>query len=195
MKWVLRKKMSLKSKTTENQSSMNDLSTQANHFFENHDYRDISGTSLTIVAWQLKTPENIGSIIRTAGNLVVKQLIIVYPDSIEYKSYKYERVAGGALDKVPIITTTASDAWQKIEQKSQYIALETSSNSTNIYLTKLPDNMTLFVGNEQRGLPEEVINRCTQTVHIPLPGTIKSMNVSHATAVAAFEWYRQKAFF
>lgn len=171
-----------------------ELSTQANRFFDACTYSLVPGKALTLVTWQLKTPENVGSIIRTAGNLGASRVVVVLPDGISYKGYKYERVAGAALQTIDVIITNVDEAWLQIDERSVCVALETAPQSVNLYETHLPDNMTLIVGNEQRGLPVEIIDRCQMAVHIPLPGEIKSMNVSHATSVAACEWYRQMAF-
>ncbi len=171
-----------------------ELSTQANRFFDACTYSLVPGKALTLVTWQLKTPENVGSIIRTAGNLGALRVIVVLPDGNSYKGYKYERVAGAALQTIDVVIATVNEVWQLIDELSVCVALETAPQAVNLYETRLPDNMTLIVGNEQRGLPVEIINRCPMAVHIPLPGGVKSMNVSHATAVAAFEWYRQMAF-
>jgi tRNA G18 (ribose-2'-O)-methylase SpoU len=48
------------------------------------------------------------------------------------------------------------------------------------------------VGNEKKGIDIDFVEECETIVHIPLTGNCTSLNVSHAAAVAAFEWLRQK---
>ena len=167
------------------------MTTQANGFFALTTYAPVPGSELVVVAWQLKTPENVGSIIRTAANVGASRVLVVQPDGVNYKRYKYERVAGAALQQLSVLLVTPDEVWNHLADGMVTVALETSPGSGNLYLSALPDKMALMVGNEQDGLPADVLSRCAMAVHIPMPGTVKSMNVSHAAAVAVFEWYRQ----
>ena len=71
------------------------------------------------------------------------------------------------------------------------IAIETCSEAKNIYKTTLPIDAAFIVGNEKYGISEELLSRTHQQVFIPMPGPVKSLNVSHALSIALFEWYRQ----
>ena len=51
--------------------------------------------------------------------------------------------------------------------------------------------MAFIVGSERNGLSEELLVQCDLVVYIPVPGPTRSLNVSHAAAVALFEWQRQ----
>jgi len=56
----------------------------------------------------------------------------------------------------------------------------------------LPEKMVLVLGNEKFGMSEKILMQCQEIRYIPMPGKIKSMNVSHAASVGLFEWYRQQ---
>jgi TrmH family RNA methyltransferase len=47
--------------------------------------------------------------------------------------------------------------------------------------------VTLVLGAEREGLPEEVLARCDETATIPLPGRAESLNVATAGAIALYE--------
>ena len=51
--------------------------------------------------------------------------------------------------------------------------------------------MAFIVGSERDGLSNELLKQCDVVVYIPVPGPTRSLNVSHAAAVALFEWQRQ----
>lgn len=167
---------------------------QADLFFSNHPGKMLSDDfQLVLVCWNMKTPENLGSIIRTAANIGVKRILVV-EDGESLNEVKLKRVARSALQFVEIEYVKTEDWRAILDGTFVTIALETSPQSVNIYQTALPDKMALFLGNEQVGLPDDVISQCAMSVHIPMPGSVKSMNVSHAASVAAFEWMRQKLF-
>jgi tRNA (cytidine/uridine-2'-O-)-methyltransferase len=50
----------------------------------------------------------------------------------------------------------------------------------------------LVLGSESKGLPEQLLEQQKdQCVTIPMPGKVRSLNVSNATSVVAYEAYRQ----
>jgi len=142
-----------------------------------------------IVADSLKTPENLGNIIRLAANIGIRKIICV--DTIQHRESKVRKTACMAWDYVELIYATKENLCDHIPQGYELVALETSTISKNIYTTELPRKMALVVGNEQDGICKELLDKCPLHVHIPMTGPATSMNVSHATGVALFEWVRR----
>lgn len=57
---------------------------------------------------------------------------------------------------------------------------------------KFNDGDFLVFGAESKGLPESLIQSQWQNaVTIPMPGAVRSLNVSNAVALVAYEAYRQ----
>ena len=154
---------------------------KANTFFRQEDF---DGPSIILDG--LATPDNIGSVLRLAGNMGCKRVILT--ERIELKQTKIERIARNSLQYVSIEFMT----YQEIADSFQNIvAIETTSEATSLYQTKIPKEATFIVGNEKRGISEELLKITNQQVYIPMPGQVKSLNVSHALSVTLFEWYRQ----
>jgi tRNA G18 (ribose-2'-O)-methylase SpoU len=143
-----------------------------------------------IVGFNIKTPENIGNIIRLGDNVGCKEIIIVSENENARKS-KIKRTASSSFDSVKWSFCTNEELESKIPSDYEWIGIETSSDSTSIYQVKLPNKVALIVGNEISGIDTKLLDKCHKIVHIPLPGNNTSMNVSHALAVALFEWQRQ----
>jgi len=57
----------------------------------------------------------------------------------------------------------------------------------------LRGNVALMMGNEGAGLSAELLSCATQTMTIPMPGKVESLNVAAATAVCLFEAVRQRS--
>jgi tRNA G18 (ribose-2'-O)-methylase SpoU len=151
-----------------------------------------SDCELIIVAWRLKTPENLGSIMRLAGNLGVRRVVAVESHIGNINFDRLKRLARTAFAYSGLETVKEAEVLDYLPADFSKVALETAPGSQNIYTVKLPSKMALFVGNEQAGLPNYLVDACDMCLHIPLPGQVKSMNVAQATTVAAFEWYRQQ---
>jgi len=145
---------------------------------------------LILAAWELKTPDNAGSIIRLAGNLGVQRIYFIH-ENFEMRERKMKRVAHSSLGHVDFKIVTEEEFWSEIPVNYSAIALETTKNSNNLFTYKFPKNSVLIVGNERFGLPNSFINKCSSSVFIPVPGKTSSMNVSHALTIGAFEWARQ----
>lgn len=145
-----------------------------------------------IVTDLIRTPENIGSIIRLAANAGAERVISI--ETEPHKEYKIRKTACMAWDYVELVHCSPDNFEQHIPAEYQLIALETSPTSKSIFSVALPPKMALVVGNEMHGIRPELLSRCPLHVNIPMLGAATSMNVSHATAVALFEWVRQTNF-
>lgn len=145
-----------------------------------------------IVADLIRTPENIGSLIRLAANAGVKRVISI--ETEPHKEYKIKKTACMAWDYVELIHCEPSRLMDYIPADYELVALETSPKSQNIYTVKLPQKMALVVGNEMHGVRNELLDQCPLHVNIPMCGPATSMNVSHAASVGLFEWVRQTLF-
>ena len=150
---------------------------------------ELSG-SLIIIAYKLQTPENIGALIRLAGNVGASKVVFLNPEK-QFKDFKIKRIAGRAIDIISWEIANSENPFDFIPSDYKTVALETFSNSTDIYKTSLPKNMALIVGAENDGIPIDILKKCDHVVFIPLTGPVQSMNVTQAASVATFEWVRQ----
>lgn len=143
-----------------------------------------------IIAYHLKNPENMGHIIRLAANFACKRVVFVGEQAAVRES-KIKKVGGAAVGQIEWVFASDEKWLQQVDEGYQIIAVETANDSVNCTQAKLPSKTAFLLGNEIYGLPDEVIKICDASIHIPMPGIIKSMNVSHACCVALYEWVRQ----
>ena len=71
------------------------------------------------------------------------------------------------------------------------ICLELSSNSKSIFTTssrKKDKSVLLILGNEVTGVDPEIAALCDETFHIPMAGYKKSLNVSVAFGILAYQF-------
>jgi tRNA G18 (ribose-2'-O)-methylase SpoU len=144
-----------------------------------------------VVAYQIKTPENIGNILRLADNAGCKKVIIATDDD-NIRMSKVRKTAGLSYDSMNWEICPVSELFQRIPSDYTTVALETSSDSESIFKIDLPEKMAIIVGNEIVGIDHEILDHSDLIIHIPLFGHNTSMNVSHALAAALFEWRRRQ---
>jgi TrmH family RNA methyltransferase len=143
-----------------------------------------------IIGYNIKTPENIGNMIRLGDNLGCKEIFIVSEDE-NVRNSKIRKTASSSYDSVKWSFCSIKELKIMIPSDYEWIALETASDSVNIFKTELPEKIALIVGNEISGIENKLLDYCSKIVHIPLYGNNKSLNVSHSLAIALFEWQRQ----
>ncbi len=146
---------------------------------------------IIVAAWKLSNPENIGKIIRMAHNVGAKEVLFIKGEQVHRES-KIKKTAGFSFEQMDWSFISQDAFRKKTSAGYQLVVLETCDNATNMYNTKLPKKIILLAGSESHGIPEDIIKQSYQKVYIPMPGGCKSLNISNALAVAAFEWYRQQ---
>ena len=144
-----------------------------------------------VLADNLLTPDNMGAMIRLSDNIGALEMIFLGVEPTHSLS-RVKKCAASSKDNIRWYFTEEDDLRKLIPASKQIVAIETATNATNIYETKLPSDAAFIVGNESHGIREEILSQCDMTVYIPIPGPTRSLNVSHAASVALFEWYRQQ---
>lgn len=145
-----------------------------------------------IVAMGLQVPENLGMVLRLADAEGATRVVFVNEDApAQTKIHKTARNA----DKLVRweIVDLETFLRERVALLQPLAAVELTTRSTSLFETELPQRCTLVVGSEQYGIPAEILRVCEFAVHIPLFGVNGSINVTHALAVALFEWRRQHA--
>lgn len=157
----------------------------------------LSDDLLIIVAWQLRDPGNLGSIIRTADAAGATALITVGP-SVDLYDPQTVRATMGSLFALPIIREPDQEAverWfgQIREAGIPLRVIASSAHGELVYFDVDYDHpLALIVGNEQHGLPASLRQTADAVVRLPMAGRASSLNVSAATAALVYEIVRQR---
>ncbi|MGM0431262.1 MAG: tRNA (uridine(34)/cytosine(34)/5-carboxymethylaminomethyluridine(34)-2'-O)-methyltransferase TrmL [Spirochaetota bacterium] len=149
--------------------------------------------ALHIVLVEPEIPQNTGNIARTCA-AVGATLHLVHPLGFSLQS-KYLKRAG--LDYWNLLSV------YEYHDLEQFLS-EHGTNELFLFTTKAqktycevcyPSQTFLVFGKETKGLPESlIISRRESAVRIPMIAESRSLNLSNAVAVAAFECLRQHQF-
>lgn len=150
-----------------------------------------AGDAPVIIAVDLQASANIGSVLRLADAAGCAQVIFVGTKEIDHPlMHKIARNAE-ALVKWQTISHDAFIA--HLENYKPMIAIEITTASQSIFEKPLPKACSIVIGSERHGVPADILDSCDFAIHIPMFGINGSMNVTHALAVALWEWRRQHA--
>lgn len=143
-----------------------------------------------LIADHLLTPENMGAMVRIADNIGATEMCFLGVQPTNSLS-KLKHAAASSHDNIKWYFTEETDLHAIVPSGKTIVAIETADDATCIYDTELPENVAFIVGNESRGLSDDLLRQCDMIVFIPVPGPTRSLNVSQAAAVSLFEWQRQ----
>ena len=145
---------------------------------------------LNIVLHEPEIPQNTGYIGRTCVALGAK-LWLVRPLGFQL-SEKQLRRAG--LDYWQHLELEVVDSWDAIASHFKSVRMHLfTKKATQVYTaTRYQPGDALVFGAETRGLPSEILSAYPdQMVRIPISSQVRSLNLSNAVAVAAYEAARQ----
>lgn len=137
----------------------------------------------------LRSAHNIGSIFRLADCFGVRKIYFhpLNENTFENTRESINKVSMNTLKYIP--HEICEDLQKKMESFDGIkIALELTKNSVSLgdfNLSSLcsennKNKIAIFIGNEQLGLPEELLNKMDQIIQIKMFGAKNSLNVTHA---------------
>ncbi len=137
----------------------------------------------------VQDPGNMGTILRTADSLGIKQ-IVVSKGTADIYNPKVVRSTMGAIFRVKVI---------EVENLPKIIK-EMKKHKINVYATDLRTEKSIYdvdytksaivIGNEANGVSEEVLEEATERIKIPMLGKTESLNAAVATSIILYESFR-----
>jgi tRNA G18 (ribose-2'-O)-methylase SpoU len=70
----------------------------------------------------------------------------------------------------------------------EIVGIDITVDSKPIETASLPDRCVLAFGQEGSGLSDEIIEHCTEVLHITQYGSTRSINVGVASGIAMYKW-------
>ena len=149
---------------------------------------------VVVVLDNVRSGLNVGAVFRTCDAFSIEHIylcgITVQPPHAEIL-----KTALGSTDAVRWTyfekTTTAIE----LLQQAGYYLMPVEQTDNSIFLDKADLNermpMALIFGNEMRGISEDVLTLCQQSIEIPQSGTKQSLNIATSAGIVIWECYRQ----
>lgn len=130
--------------------------------------------------------ENLALILRSADVFGVKEVYYHQDNKIEIGS-RFLKISRNS--KIPILFSENASVLVDFKIDGYNIAaLEITDTSVPLRMASFPKKVCLVIGNEQYGVPEEILRIVDNIFHIEMIGEhISSLNVSIATSIALYE--------
>lgn len=156
---------------------------------------------LIVLAHNIRSSFNVGSIFRTADGFGVKEIILSgyspYPahagdprlphlrDKIAAQIHK---TALGAELTVPFQVREYPPFDDLRARGYRIVGLELAPGSIPLHHYKAPEKIALLIGEEVDGISQSMMELCDDIVEIPMVGKKESFNVGIATALALYQF-------
>ena len=152
---------------------------------------------LNIVLYEPEIPPNTGSIARTCA-AIGAELHLIEPLGFSLKD-RYLKRAG--LDYWSLVKVTVHADWATFFRctfRTDRWAMLTTKGTrdyTEIEIPPSDDNLWIVFGPETRGLPHELLaSNPRRNYRIPMRADARSLNLSNAVAVVAYDIMRRTGF-
>lgn len=158
---------------------------------------------LYVIAHDMRSAFNVGSLFRTAEGLGVKKLYLTgytphprfegdtrLPHVIDKITEQIDKTALGAAQTLDWeYAEDVTDVIRQLTAKGITVAaLEQTRQAIEITAYEAPNELALVLGTEVTGLPDDILELVHDHIVIPMLGTKESFNVVQAAAMALFEF-------
>lgn len=158
-------------------------------------------THIVLVAHNLRSSHNVGSLLRTADGLGIERVVLTgytphptgpsdgrLPHISRKVAAQIHKTALGAEESVswgyyPDVFTAIKEL-----RDTGYLvaALEQTADAVALPEFKPPEKLAILVGRETEGVEAEVLKLCDEVLEIPMYGRKESFNVVQAAAMALY---------
>jgi 23S rRNA (guanosine2251-2'-O)-methyltransferase len=157
--------------------------------------------SIILIAHNLRSAHNVGSLLRTAEGLGVEKVYLTgytpYPQLVNDRRLPHLSLKTDKSIQKTALGAELSQPWETFEDINIVIdtlialnytisALEQTTSSITLPEFSPPDKICIIVGREVEGIEPEVLVKVEVAIQIPMFGSKESFNVAQAAAMALY---------
>ena len=147
---------------------------------------------LLLVLDGITDPHNLGACLRVADGAGV-HAVVAPKDRAAGIGATVEKVASGAAETVPYITVTnLARTLRELKERDIRIVGTSDDAAMSIYDVDLRGPIAWVLGAEGEGMRRLTRETCDVLAHVPMRGSVGSLNVSVASGVCLYETLRQR---
>ena len=127
----------------------------------------------------IQDPGNLGTIIRIADWFGISQ-VVCSEDTADVYNPKVVQATMGSIARVMVSYTSLTGWLSKQKEACIYAAV---LDGQDVRTMKKPSGGILVIGNESKGISDEVLKLCNVRITIPQMGKAESLNAAVATGI------------
>lgn len=146
---------------------------------------------LVLILDGLTDPHNLGSIVRTADATNVSGIVIPKHRAVGITPV-VSKTSTGAVQYVPITRVTNLSQTLDTLKKEGFWIFGTDMEGTPSTKWNTKGKLALIIGNEGKGISQNIKKQVDEMITIPMSGHVQSLNASVAAAILMYEVYRNR---
>ncbi len=154
------------------------------------DFKEAAKTPLAVVLDNVRSLHNVGSIFRTSDAFLVEKIYLCGITACPPHAEIHKTALGAELTVNWLYSEHTVDAVKQLKSEGyQVMAVEQAEGSITPAGLTVDKNKkyAIVLGNEVKGVQQEVIDICDGCIEIPQFGTKHSLNVSVAAGIMIWE--------
>ena len=158
------------------------------------EYKEVEKLPVTLVLDNVRSEMNVGSVFRTADAFLIERICLCGITPQPPKS-EIHKTALGAEESVSwqYYPTTLAAIDQLKDDGYLICSIEQVHDSVSLERFTIDNGkkVAIVLGNEVKGVSQEVVDASDKCVEIPQEGTKHSLNISCCAAIVMWHMYRQ----
>ena len=161
-----------------------------------HEVVEQRQSGLIVVLEDIHDPHNAEAILRTCDAFGVQDVHFVFEKETYYNPKKVGKSTSSSANKWLDFTVhrSATDCISVLHNDGFMIAVTAiDDNTENLFEARFTEQkIAMVIGNEHRGVSDEMLTGADRKIAIPMNGMVQSLNVSVTAAIILFEISRQR---
>ncbi len=149
-------------------------------------------SSILLVGCELQDPGNLGTLLRSAEAFGVEGVLLTQT-SVDPWNEKVVRASAGAIFRLPCLGGfEGKDLLGNLERNRFHLVAATPRAAIDFRKAHYGDRFALILGNEGKGLSQEILSQVQTRIQIQMAAGIESLNVAVAASIILCEAARQR---
>ena len=164
------------------------------HRVDVEEYQQLEKLPITIVLDNVRSEMNVGSVFRTADAFLIERIILCGITPQPPKSEIHKTALGAEESVTWQYYSSTLDAVEQLKADGYLIcSVEQVHDSISLteFVVKSKQKTAIILGNEVKGVSQEVVDVSHLCVEIPQGGTKHSLNISCCAALVMWKLYDQ----
>ncbi|MCH3881498.1 MULTISPECIES: RNA methyltransferase [Tenacibaculum] len=158
------------------------------------EFKVVEKTPIIVVLDNIRSLNNVGSVFRTSDAFLIEKIYLCGITATP-PNKDIHRTALGATESVDweYVEDTLTLIQKLKDSNIKVLAIEQAENSTklNTFFPEENQKYAIVMGNEVKGVQQEVVSAADGCIEIPQLGTKHSLNISVTTGVVLWDLFQK----
>lgn len=161
------------------------------------EYRQAEKLPVTLILDNVRSEMNVGSVLRTADAFLIERVFMCGITPVPPKSEIHKTALGAEESVAWQYFSSTLDAVSQLKSEGYRIcSVEQVHDSVSLeqFIPAKGEKLAIVLGNEVKGVSQEVVDASDMCVEIPQEGTKHSLNISCCAAIVMWKVYESLVF-